>query len=319
MRLIVRRHPPVLRGLLVGLFALAPWVCLAPGPARAAEITEVADAADGDDPFDLELELGWHRDLEQAKITRENLQTDPATGRDGIVDVTELRYKNVKSEMLITGRAGLYHDLEIHLTIPVVFADNQTWRSASIAGLPENSTIHNRDGLCPNGTVDPACAAPLFDFNGDTGENNSYRAGLGDIRVGLAWGILNDQRDKADPSWVIAFDWQAPTAAKRRQDQISHDSVSPADIGEKTNYFTFSTALSKNLGLIDPFIDFHYRLPSPQVPHAWHNCDNPSDSRRLPIPTTTRSAPPAPPMPSDESGCARATTGVATSPRTWVA
>ncbi|MDF1563394.1 MAG: hypothetical protein P1V51_10130 [Deltaproteobacteria bacterium] len=269
MRVQPSRHPLILALCL----ALIPPALAVPGAARAAEITEVADAADGEDPFDLELELGWNRVLKQSKITRENLQGG------GILDVTELRHKQVISEMQIRARAGLYKDLEINFMLPIVFADTQTWRSADLDGLPQQSTIFQQDGICPNGTIDTVnCTGAMFDFDPFVGsDNNSYRGGLGDFHVGLAWGILNDERDRYDPSWTIGFDWQAPTADKRSQSNVSHDSANPAAIGEKTNYFTFYTALSKNLGLVDPFVDFHYRLPSPQVPHAWHNCENPSN------------------------------------------
>jgi len=246
-------------------------------PARAAEITEVADAADGDDPFDFELEAGWWRELKQSKIIRENMQTNPSTGLIETVDVTELRYEQVHSELQLMARAGLYKDLELHLQLPVVLAHTQSWRSASLAGLPENSTIHNKDGLCSNGDVSATCVGDLFDFNGDTGNNKSYRAGFGDGTLGIAWGILNNERDPADATWVLGIDWTFPSATKRNLLTVPSDSANPGSLGDKTNYFNFRTALSKNLEYLDPFVEFHYRYASPQKPHAWHNCERAAD------------------------------------------
>lgn len=256
--------------LIAALFSLA-----LPLVAHAAEITEVADAADKDDPFDLEIEVGWVRALEQAKITRENNQVDPRTGNESIVDVTELRYKSVQNDLLLALKAGLYKDLELHASLPIVLSWEQSWRPAvgypdPLPGLPENSTIHNREGICPDGTVDPSCAGDLFPLSG-----KSYRAGIGDGSVGLKWGILNDERDPYTATWTVGVDWTFPSGNKRSAYTVSSDPASPAAVGLKTNFFTFETALSKNLKIAEPFVHFYYRLPSP-TRAAFTNCEDPN-------------------------------------------
>ncbi len=262
-------RPPI-----VILAALAVLVAVPAKRARAAEITEVADAADPGNPFDLRLEIGWSRDFEQAKITRENLQVDTRTGKSSIVDVTELRYQQVTSTLLPTLHVGLYHDLELHVTLPIVLMDYQTWWPAALSGLPANSTIHNAGGICANGTVDPSCAKDLFPFTKGSGKNNSYRGGLGDGTLGFTWGILNQDRDKWDPRWNIGVDWTFPSGGKRSPYDVSHSASDLKPVGHESNYFTFHTELSRRLGVVDPYFKMWYRLPVP-TQRAFSNCDSP--------------------------------------------
>jgi len=243
--------------------------------AHAADITDVASSAEKNNPFDLRLEIAWSHDYKQAKITRENQQVDPKTGQQSIVDVTELRYRRVLSQILPTLRIGLYHDLEIHVTLPVVLADDASWWPAALKGLPQNSTIHNAGGLCANGQVDASCAGDLFPFTQGSGKNNSFRGGLGDGTLGLTWGILSEKRDKWDPRWNIGFDWTFPSGGKRNPADVSHSSSTLKPVGLETNFFTFSSALSKRIGGADPFLRFWYRLPVP-TNRAYSNCDNPN-------------------------------------------
>ena len=263
--------------LAFGLSTISLFTIVRPTAVVAAEITEVADAADGDDPFDFELEVGWSRTQVQAKITREHLQTNPRTGQPDIVDVTELRYRDIRSQLDITARAGLYKDLELHATLPIVFLDAQAWWPAKPlldAGL-QNSTLYNDEGICPGGQIDAACRGPLFPFTDDTGQNNSYRGGLGDGSVGLTWGIMNDERDRWSPSLNIGFDWTFPSGAKRSPLDVSHSEGDLKPVGLKTHLFSFHIATSKNMGGIDPFLKFYYHLPIANPEQAFHNCEAP--------------------------------------------
>ena len=54
----------------LGMMALLP-VLMHPAAGYRAEITDVIDAADDNDPFDLNIDVRFHSTLERAKITRE--------------------------------------------------------------------------------------------------------------------------------------------------------------------------------------------------------------------------------------------------------
>jgi len=273
---------------LAALLTISLALAFAPlWPARAGEITEVADAADGDDPFDFELEVGWRRTLQQAKFTRENLQIDSGTGAPDIVDVTELRYRDLRNELLITARAGIFHDLEIHGALPIVFSDEQEiWPAQPLldAGI-QNTTLENRDGVCSNGTIDPSCVERLVEYDTASGENNSYRGGLGDGHIGFTWGLMNDERDAWSPRWNIGADWTFPSGGKRKPTAVSHDPNNPMPVGEKTNYFTFHTALSKDLGRADPYFKLYYRLPFATPEQSFHNCESPDSLADMDVTT----------------------------------
>ncbi|MEE2789716.1 MAG: hypothetical protein VX589_20415, partial [Myxococcota bacterium] len=125
---------------------LTTLVCYA--PLHAAEVTDVIDAADGDDPFDLRAEVEFRRSLRRAKITREfqcgyaefaNNSTglDPCPGGPqygSLLHVKELRFERVVQELVPTLRFGLWHDLELLIEAPIVLANEQTVRFAGNGG-----------------------------------------------------------------------------------------------------------------------------------------------------------------------------------------
>ena len=91
-----------LRAMWLGLVVSVPCV------ASAAVLTDVVDAADGDDPFDVTADVAYDRTLRRAKITREFV-CDPAltldtcdsapSGVGALVFAKELRIQRVTQTM----------------------------------------------------------------------------------------------------------------------------------------------------------------------------------------------------------------------------
>lgn len=237
--------------------------------AQAAEITRVASSFEDDDPFGMFLDFTFDRTLDKGKITREWYQDSR------LADISELWFTRVETRLDLDVHIGLYKSLELHVGVPIVFQDDRTWAFAAGTG-PDNTSLYRncadaRGDLCGtpgNGT------AHLFDVYSPSA---SYRSGLGDFTVGLAWAPYVQAKDWTKPTWVLRFDWEIPTAT-RLNPSVPTSSDNRGAIGERVHRYTFSTALSKKLGPAEPYFQLWYTLPW-QGPGFYSNCDDPSDVR----------------------------------------
>ncbi|MBX5483496.1 MAG: hypothetical protein IRZ16_16870 [Myxococcaceae bacterium] len=249
-------------GLLVAVLPLA---------ASAAEITRIASSFEPDDPFGMYLNASWVRAQEKMKIVREHHQNGD------VQEVSELRYLEVENRIDFDLRIGLWQDLEFRYAIPLVISRDQEWKFASGTDAGNSTIIGNC--LQANGELlDPGCpengagAQPIFDV-----PNASFRGGWGDMHFGLAYALFNEQKDPSKPMWILGLDYQAPTSA------LDDPTVPTArdargEIGERIHRYTIYTALSKRLGVADPYFKVHYTQPV-KGPGWYSNCDHPDESR----------------------------------------
>ena len=156
---------------------------------ETAEVTSVVDAFDNDDPFDLNLTLGFHQSWKSASIRRETSLSQPGLSTGGFVAATEniATYSQQVSTLNMGADIGIYRDLALILRVPLILADNR-----SLGDLNGSSAF-------PQLLADPAGGAPLFKvpFKSPT------RSGVDYFAVGLDWAIFNQQRDWTKPTWMV--------------------------------------------------------------------------------------------------------------------
>src|SRR3984885_7142766 len=77
---------------------------------ETAEVTSVVDAFDEDDPFDLNLVVGFKQSWKHAKIRRETQLNQPGLASGGFIPATEniATYNSSKSTLLVGADVGLY-------------------------------------------------------------------------------------------------------------------------------------------------------------------------------------------------------------------
>jgi len=238
--------------------------------ARAAEVTRIATAFEEDRPFAMFFDVGFDRVQRRMLISREwHNGTDVEYAK-------ELRYTGVDTRLNIDAHIGLWHDVEFAVGVPIDFAFNETWWFA--AGTNQsNSTIVN-NCLQANGQVtDPSCATsgvgarPLFPLT--DGRTDGFRGGIGNLRFGLRYAFFNQKKDDTKPTWVVGFDYEAPTA-----DKLDPTVVTSADargkVGDRLHKFTLWTAFSRQMGIAEPYFKAYYTLPW-HGPFWYSNCDHP--------------------------------------------
>lgn len=179
------------RGLRGAVWALSALLTLLSHGGRAAAderdihlletpvtFTDVADAADGEDRFDLNVRVLFRRLQERAEIRREG---PTSTGRSETDRVGE--YRLVRHELLLGLDIGLFRDLELSVDLPLVLSDDRRLDPADGVLLDENA---GAGGL--------ARATPLV---------SPTRSGLDVLVLGLGWAPLNQYRDPHSPTWVF--------------------------------------------------------------------------------------------------------------------
>jgi hypothetical protein len=173
--------------------------------------------------------------------------------------------------------------------MPYVFADDRTWRFGQVNGRPSGgvpgfeSDIELND-ITPDGGTCSAASCELFAVAPETTVYHGGRAG--DLKLGFAWAIFNDQKDVTKPAWVVGMDLTfptaerydpaagrvAPTAAAPWQSPLV-DSGDPGPFGEKIWRWDVYTALSRRVGALEPYVKAHWTGMFASS-STYSNCDN---------------------------------------------
>src|SRR5262249_34323333 len=94
---------------------------------ETAEITTVADAFDKNDPFDLNLVLGFTQSWKHASIRRESQLFQPGLATGNFIPATEnvASYSSTMSSLVVGADVGIYHDLALILRVPIILSWSQ--------------------------------------------------------------------------------------------------------------------------------------------------------------------------------------------------
>ena len=258
------------------------------GPAGAAEITRLATGGEPNNPFEVDLSVRWDRFQERATITHE--AGIAAAGVPGGLtgDAERMNYQRTTNALVARLAVGIWHDLELHAELPYVLGDETSWWYGTLYGNSSQGTSGswtianpgiNVDGNpCPSSPGGAPC--PLFPVDP---KQTVYLGGrVGDITLGVAWGIFDQKKDGTGPSWVVGLDATLPTAqlydpAKDRSlvDWSSpyQNASKPGPFGEKIWKWDLYTAVSKKYGAFEPYFKAHAQAQFASS-GTYSNCDD---------------------------------------------
>lgn len=137
--------------------------------------TDVIDAFDGDDRFDLDVTLDYARLRDHGVLTREHTGEDGTRVRERIGEASHER-----SQLTLGVDVGLFRDLMAFVRLPLVFRDARALRGTGEAALAAEST--------------PLFSLPVV---------APTRAGLDYVAAGAAFAVLNQARRPWQPTWVV--------------------------------------------------------------------------------------------------------------------
>lgn len=161
-----------------------------------ASFTDVVDAFDDHDPFDVNITIGYLRTWEIGRVQREA----PATGdhrmtRDWL-DVAD--YSREVNQLVLGLDVGIFRDLAIYAHLPIILSDDRSL--ARIGDTDPSGTLRDIR------SADPTLGSPLFEVGAGSGFRSPTRSGVDWLAVGAAWAILNQHRDPHVPTWVIMLE-----------------------------------------------------------------------------------------------------------------
>lgn len=214
-----------------------------------AEITNVIDAFDGNDPFDANIEFKYYYKYQSTKIKREyfcngsddiNCAYDKM-GNSGIINANNFLYKRKDHVIEPKLKFGLYKDLEMYFALPIHLSSNRNLGFDSTAKKAAQDT--NRDGKidASDGTPTHNGASNTFWNIARTGNQDLFlpykyqknwdttgtgndvifdenfpnsgldydRSGLSTLNIGMNYDILENNRDDTDPTWRVGFEYRA--------------------------------------------------------------------------------------------------------------
>lgn len=159
---------------------------------ETAEITSVADAFDDEDRFDLHLSLGFQQTWTSGKILREtNADLDELSSGGYVAgNLAAADYRETTSRLNTRADIGIYKDLALVLRMPIILANDR-----KLSGL---SGSEGRQSLVLAG----APGEQLFSLPFES----PTRSGIEYFAVGLDSAVLNQQRDRTKPTWVIGVE-----------------------------------------------------------------------------------------------------------------
>ena len=144
--------------------------------------TDVIDAADVLDPYDLNVRVAFRRVRESATLQRQT--TGPAPSYADVAD-----YERRRNVLELGADFGIYRDVALYARLPLVLVDGRNLKA-------------------PGGG---AVAVPAY--TGDTGDPlfqlpfaSPDRSGLEYLAVGLAFSPMNQGRHRWQPTWTMLFE-----------------------------------------------------------------------------------------------------------------
>jgi hypothetical protein len=199
-----------------------------------------------------------------------------------------LSYRRTTTTLPLRVAAGIWHNLELHVVVPIIIDDNQHWQASD----GTNGAIGQPAGICPEGSGTPCSNGMLPDSPQNTLvpgtlpiSSNRGQFVVGDIALGIAWAPLREEDTPSFPTWLLGFDYVAPNAGVMNPTKVSYvsDGVSVGSVGDGLHHFRPYTALSKRKGPFDPYLklwlDFAHANGS-----TYDNCSSPYANTNDPRP-----------------------------------
>lgn len=250
--------------------ALAGTQLVADTPAaRAADITDLASGFEPGDELDARVSIDYRRRLYRGAIDREAVGR--ATGQTEVQRIKELRFSQTRHLLVPRVEVGLWRDLQLHLALPIVLADDRSLSFAQNGGAPcgdpptaacvtpANSTLV-RDGFLDGGQMTPNQVAVGNASGAPGGLILPTRSGVDQLYLGIAWAPLNQRRDPTKPTWVTGFEARLAIGSPMEYNAAT-DPRGNTSVGRGLHELRFHSAVSRRFGWIEPWFGLHYMVP----------------------------------------------------------
>jgi hypothetical protein len=159
---------------------------------ESGEVTNVIDAFDDGDPFDLSVSLGFEYSTKSARIKRETHIYQPGLTTGGFTSnlLNVADYSETTTKLVPRVDVGLYKDLALYFKLPIILNNSRILEDLN--GSAQTAAV----------ALQGAPGETLFTLPFESPD----RSGLEHIAVGLELDILNQARDRTKPTWLFGFE-----------------------------------------------------------------------------------------------------------------
>ena len=155
----------------------------------AVDLLQLASSFDKNDPFDVNLRLGFDHQSRSAAVRRETNALG-ATSGGYVSDMMDVATYHQSTQRLLPEIAiGIFHDFQLSVKMPVILADNRR--------LDERNGSASQP-LATMGLEGEQLFSPNFE--------SPTRSGIEYLGVGLDLAIMNQSRKPARPTWVMGIE-----------------------------------------------------------------------------------------------------------------
>jgi len=162
------------------------------GMMESGEVTNVIDAFDDADPFDINVSLGFEYSTKSAVIRRETSIARPGLSTGGYTSnlMNVASYAESTSKLIPRVDFGIYKDLAGHISLPIIL--NHSRELSDLDGTAGKEPIV-LEGSPGNALFTLPFASP-------------DRSGIEHIAVGLDLNLMNQARDRTRPTWLFGIE-----------------------------------------------------------------------------------------------------------------
>lgn len=234
--------------------------------------TDVIDAFDEGDPFDVNVHAGFRREQRNGSLRREAVDASRGVGRR--VDLGDIEH--VRNLLELGLDVGLFRDVMLYARLPIVLSDDRR--------IVASDSSANDQLVAPFPAYDSPTLGPLpggaphlfqLPFASPT------RSGVDVLQLGLAFEPTNQARRPAMPTWMMLFELELgigkvmkpcesggvrrdpstgePVLVDGEPEPLSCDS----GVNEGTHAFRFETRLSRRYRQFEPYGAFVFRFAWP--------------------------------------------------------
>ncbi len=289
-------------------------------PASAAEITDMASSFEKDKVFGFRLGATYQFTYKTARIMRESVPyLQSPTTRDylyrrfGVAPGQDLQLTQTVPDLVYTQRRhamsidlaiGLFQELQLGVSLPLVLRDERQYNFDREAGFNScgatdyaciaSASSTYLDGLYPIQPADQAMAPDGTLLFRPPARGGNGKDMLDTINLSLMGAPVSQRRDPTKPTWVIGLDAQIsigtimnydnsrtyldPNVASQKaliDQSIALDPTGKTGWGgvsDGLNRFVIKTALSHRFRYVDPYLGLWYMIP---LARTWDNNNSP--------------------------------------------
>lgn len=176
--------------------ATEPYVMMESG-----EVTDVIDAFDDGDPFDINISLGFEYSTKSATIMRETHIGGPGLSSGGYTSnlMNVASYSESTSKLVPRIDIGIFRDLAAYIKLPIILSNSRSLEAvASKDGDPGTGSAAAQDVVLAGAPGDGRLFSLPF--------QSPDRSGLEYVAAGLQLDILSQHRDRTKPTWLLGVE-----------------------------------------------------------------------------------------------------------------